>query len=195
MALIPLTHRATYGGHWQCRFTLCVLLLAPLLVPAQSPSRLPPFERLDVNGDGSIDVEEARRRGLTENLLRQADANHDGRASREEYRQWRERRADSRQRDATPEQAPAEPPPRLVTGQDLPQPPLATNSFNELDRNGDGVIGAGDARDLPAIPRNRLDDMDRDGDGLVQRSEFEQYQHRRAHDRTLDTPRLAEPGL
>jgi hypothetical protein len=193
MPMKPATHGRTPAPAWPCRLTLCAALLAPLPLPAQAPSTPPPFEYLDVNGDGNIDAQEAQQRGLPENLMRQADADRDRRASREEYRQWLERRADSRQRDATPESAPDAPPPRLVTGDERRRPPLATAPFDELDRDRDGVLGPDDARDLPAIRRNQVDDMDRDGDGRVQRSEFDQHQQRRAPDRTLDTPTLDTP--
>jgi hypothetical protein len=195
MPMKPATHGRTPAPAWLCRLTLWAVLLAPLPLAAQAPATPPPFEHLDVNGDGDIDAQEARQRGLPENLMRQADADRDRRASREEYRQWRERRADSQQRDATPESAPAGPPPRLVTGDERRRPPPATAPFDEFDRDRDGVLDSDDARNLPAIRRSQVDDMDRDGDGRVQRSEFDQHQQRRAPDRTLDTPRQPQPGL
>ncbi|HVU86745.1 MAG TPA: EF-hand domain-containing protein [Pirellulales bacterium] len=148
-----------------------VALLALLAVAASvSPSRASDaesqalFGRLDANQDGQLTTDEvpAEKERLLKRLLRKADADRDGKLSRQEF-------------IAGLSEPPADRLAQASTQENRPLPGMNRDGFfRRLDANGDGRVTSDE---LPAERRERLSMLlkraDADGDGAMTLKEFE----------------------
>ncbi|MEM8772618.1 MAG: hypothetical protein AAGD92_13310 [Pseudomonadota bacterium] len=96
------------------------------------------FDRLDLNGDGEVTVDE-----LNENqaiLLQEADANADGAITREEMRAFRKAKREQLRAERNPDKNGDGVIDRLEFDQ------AADERFKRMDKNGDGVISEDERR-------------------------------------------------
>jgi hypothetical protein len=123
------------------------ILMAPYASAAPAALAAIAFDRLDANGDGSLDTTELTAIG--ERRMSRLDANGDGWLTNEEFTRGRRQAAD-----------------QLAGGAS----PIPAIDFDSFDMNGDGMLGKDEL--IVAESTRVITLADDDSNGVVSRDEF-----------------------